>query len=77
MGVLPAAAHLIQTALLTGEREGEAQRQGGPLHPHVLKEVGHAIDDVIKQLRWQREDKKTETEGKENKVRMKEEVEDA
>lgn len=42
--------HSVQTGLSAGEREGEAQRKAGVLHPHVVQEVADALHDVIKQL---------------------------
>lgn len=43
--------YLIEAVLLAGEGEGETQGQGHTLHAHVLKEVGDALDDVVKELR--------------------------
>lgn len=35
---------------MAGEGEGEAQWQTSTFHPHVVQEVGDAVDDVVKQL---------------------------
>ena len=43
-------AHLIQVGLLAWEGEGEAQRERHSLHPHVLQEVGDAVDYVVEEL---------------------------
>lgn len=42
--------HTIQTRLLAGKREGEAQRHPGAFDPHVVQEVGDARDNVVKEL---------------------------
>ena len=64
VGVLPAATHLVQFVLLAGEGEGEAQREGSPLHAHVLQEVSDAMDNVVKQLTWHAQKKNTKKREK-------------
>lgn len=40
----------VQAGLVAGEGEGEAQRQTSTFHPHVVQEVGDAVDDVVEEL---------------------------
>lgn len=42
--------YCVQAGLVAGEGEGEAQRQAGALHAHVVQEVGDAVHDVVEEL---------------------------
>ena len=41
-------SYSVQTGLLAGEGEGEAQRKTGVLHPHVVQEVRNTLNYVVK-----------------------------
>lgn len=42
--------YCVQARLVAGEGEGEAQRQTSTFHPHVVQEVGDAVNDVVEEL---------------------------
>lgn len=46
----PSQTYGVQAGLVAGEGEGEAQRQTSTFHPHVVQEVGDAVDDVVEEL---------------------------
>ena len=41
-------SYSVQTGLLTGEGESEAQRKASVLHPHVVQEVRNTLNYVVK-----------------------------